>query len=373
MIDRYNFDVVVVGSGVIGLSIALELQLQEKKVLLVEKNYFPYEETSSRNSGVVHSGIYYPEDSLKKYFCIRGNELLYKFCKQNSVYFKKTGKLIVANKNEENALISIYKNGVSNGIEDQIDLIDGVQIRSLEPNISDNITQAIHVKSTGIVDQPELCKKLQYLFESNGGYITLNTLFYNYDNERSEHISFLDTLGEKFQVKSKYLILAAGLHSHSAGSLIKKIKDIKDLKKINYVKGHYYKLNNETPPFSKLIYPIPDKLGLGIHYTLDINGYGKFGPDTIPVNDIDYSFKQDLREKFIEKISNYYRNIKIDDISEDYTGIRPKLDINKKFSDFSILQSSDHGIKNLFFLQGFDSPGLTSSLAISEYISKKLI
>lgn len=373
MADRYNFDVVVVGSGVVGLSMALDLQILGKKVLLVEKNKYPSEETSSRNSGVIHSGIYYPHNSFKKFFCIRGNELLYDFCKKNNVHHRNTEKLIVANKNEEDKLISIYKNGLKNGLDDQINLIEGDLIRTIEPNISGNITQGIHVKSTGIVDQPELCQKLQYLFENHGGQITLNTKFNDYDNENGFHISFLETLGEKFKVKSKYLILCPGLHSYNIGTSIKAIKDSKYLKKIKYVKGHYFKLNAKNPPFNRLIYPVPDKLGLGIHFTLDINGYGKFGPDTVPVDNISYSFDKDIKIKFFNKISNYISTIKIDDLSEDYTGIRPKLDIVNNFSDFSILEKKEHGIDNLFFLQGFDSPGLTSSLAISEYISKKLI
>lgn len=373
MADRYNFDAVVIGSGVIGLSIALDLQLQGKKVLLVEKNKFPSEETSSRNSGVIHSGIYYPNDSLKKFFCIRGNELLYRFCERNNIFFNKTEKLIVANKDEEDALMSIYKNGIKNGLEGQIDIIEGNKVRLMEPNISRNITQGIHVKSTGIVDQPAFCQKLQFLFEQNGGQLTLNTSFNNYLNEESSHISYLETLGEKFEVKSKYLFLCAGLHSFKAGCLVKEIKNSSHLKKISYVKGHYFKLNSRTPPFKKLIYPVPNKLGLGIHYTLDINGYGKFGPDTVVTDVLDYSFNKDLKKVFVDKISNYFSSIKIEDLSEDYTGIRPKLDLEEKFTDFSILTSREHGVDNLIFLQGFESPGLTSSLAISEYITKKLI
>lgn len=373
MSERYNFDVVVVGSGVIGLSSALELQLQGKKVLLVEKNIYPYEETSSRNSGVIHSGIYYPQDSLKKSFCIRGNDLLYRFCKKNDIFFKKTEKLIVSNKDEEESLLSIYNNGIKNGLENQIALVDGDEIRNMEPNISKNISQGIHVKTTGILDQPSLCNKLQFLFESSGGQITLNTFFYNYENENNYHISFLDTLGEKFEVRSKYLILCTGLHSFEAGSMIDSIKNLSNLKKIKYVKGHYYKLNHKTPPFNKLIYPVPNKLGLGIHYTLDINGYGKFGPDTILVNDLSYDFVHNVKQYFFDEISKYFDNFEIHDLSEDYTGIRPKLDIDEKFKDFSILESKDHGLDNLIFLQGFESPGLTSSLAISEYIAKKLL
>ena len=142
---------------------------------------------------------------------------------------------------------------------------------------------------------------------------------------------------------------------------------------MKYVKGHYYKLNSKTPPFNKLIYPVPNKLGLGIHYTLDIYGNGKFGPDTVVVDELSYSFDHNVKELFFNKISNYLSNINIDDLSEDYTGIRPKLDIDKSFIDFSILESKDHGIDNLIFLQGIESPGLTSSLAISEYIAKKLM
>ena len=372
--DNIYFDSVVIGGGVIGLASALELQLKGQKVLLVEKNNFIADETSSRNSGVIHSGIYYPKDSLKKSFCIKGNKLLYKFCEENKVLHKKTGKLIVANENEEEQLISIYENGIRNGLTDDIELIDGDRVRNFEQNISPNITLGIHVKSTGIVDQPSLCHKLEYLFEENGGQLTKNTKFYNYVNEGAMHVSFLNTLNEKFKVKSKSLIVCSGLNSFKTGSMIKEIKRLSNFHKLKYVKGHYFKHNTKKPLFKKLIYPIPNNMGLGIHYTLDINGYGKFGPDTVVVDNIDYRFNdENLKKKFINSITGYSSKIELSDLSEDYTGVRPKLDVDRNFVDFSILDFKDHGVNNLLFLQGFESPGLTSSLAISEYLAKKLI
>tara|TARA_B100000212_G_C27381793_1_gene537435 strand:+ start:3659 stop:4780 length:1122 start_codon:yes stop_codon:yes gene_type:complete len=372
--DNIYFDSVVVGGGVIGLASALELQLSGQKVLLVEKNNFIADETSSRNSGVIHSGIYYPKDSLKKFFCIKGNKLLYDFCEKHEVLHKKTGKLIVANQNEEDKLVSIYENGLKNGLKSDIELIDGNQTRNLEQNLSDKISLAIHVKSTGIVDQPAFCQKLQFLFEKNGGQLTKNTEFYNYTNENSTHISFLNTLNERFKVQSKSLILCSGLKSFETGCMIKQIRESSNFYKLKFVKGHYFKHNSKRPLFNRLIYPIPNNLGLGIHYTLDVNGYGKFGPDTVIVDKIDYRFNcEDLKNKFIDSIRGYSSKIESNELSEDYTGIRPRLAIDEKFIDFSILDSQDHGINNLLFLQGFESPGLTSSLAISEYIAKKLI
>ncbi len=373
MTDSYYFDTVVIGSGVIGLSTSLELQSKGHKVLLVEKNPFISEETSSRNSGVIHSGIYYPEKSLKKHFCIRGNELLYEFCKKHSIPYKNTGKLIVANENEELTLMNIYKNGVRNGISENLQLLKSDQLHELEPNLSNEITSAIYVKSTGIVDQPSLTHKIQYLFEKAGGQVTLNTTFHKYRYDNRSHISYLDTIGEIFTVESKNLILCTGLHSYETGILLGKFEDLSEFKKLSFVKGHYYKLNSSEPPFRHLIYPIPSKLGLGIHYTLDIDGFGKFGPDTSVITKLDYGFNDtDLKKKFYLAIKKYYSGIKIEDLSEDYTGIRPKLGLENKFYDFSILEQNNHGYKNLFFLQGFDSPGFTSSFAIAEYISKKL-
>tara|TARA_B100001093_G_C26788891_1_gene998044 strand:+ start:80 stop:1204 length:1125 start_codon:yes stop_codon:yes gene_type:complete len=373
MNDIYYFDALVVGSGVIGLSTALALQKKGRKVLLIEKNSYIAEETSSRNSGVIHSGIYYPKESLKKSFCIKGNDLLYKFCENNNVPHKKTGKLIVANNDEEDALLAIYQNGINNGLE-QLELIDGNKVRDIEPNISKKISAGIIVKSTGIVDQPSLCKKLLELFEEMGGQLTLNTNFDTYKNKDSFHLSSLNTLGEEFKIKSKYLVICSGLHSYETGLKIDEVKNSKSLKKLKFVKGHYFKLNVKRTPFQKLIYPVPNKLGLGVHYTLDLDGCGKFGPDTIPVNNINYAFEgEGLKKKFFEEIIKYFPKIKIDDLTEDYTGIRPKLDSNKKYTDFSILDYDDHKVKNLIFLQGFESPGLTSSMAISEHIVKKLM
>ncbi len=373
MTDSYYFDTVVVGSGVIGLTISLELQLKGHKVLLVEKNPYISEETSSRNSGVIHSGIYYPEKSLKKHFCIRGNELLYDFCKKNSIPHQKTGKLIVANGNEEEALRNIYENGIRNGISENLKMLERDQLHELEPNLSSEITSAIFVKSTGIVDQPSLTQKIQYLFERAGGQVTLNTIFYKHNYDEVNHISNLNTLGERFEVESRNLILSTGLHSYETGLLLNKLKDLNEFRQLSYVKGHYYKLNTPEPPFRHLIYPIPSKLGLGIHYTLDIDGFGKFGPDTSVITKIDYGFNdKDLKNKFYLAIKKYYSEINIEDLSEDYTGIRPKLGLENKFYDFSLLDQDAHGYKNLLFFQGFDSPGYTSSFAIAEYISKKL-
>lgn len=372
MTDSYSFDVLVVGSGVIGISTALRLQKNGKKVLIIEKNTFIAEETSARNSGVIHSGIYYPKNSLKKMFCIRGNELIYKFCSKYNVPHKKTGKLIVSNSEDEEKLFSIFKNGKNNGLN-CIEIIDRKQIKKIEPNISSKITKAIYVKSSGIVDQPFLCSSMLEKFKEYGGEITCNTNFESYEYKDSNHISLLNTLGEKFYIKSKYLILCPGLHSYEVGKKIEPIKNLPYLKKLNFVKGHYYKLNVKEPPFTRLIYPIPSKLGLGIHYTLDLSGYAKFGPDTHHVDNINYRFNDDLKMKFFTEIVKYYPKIKVDDLVEDYTGIRPKLDLKNKFNDFSILNANDHKIDGLIFLQGFESPGLTSSMAIAEYLSKNFI
>lgn len=366
-----KFDAVIIGGGVIGISIALEFQKKGLETVLIEKNHLLGDEVSSRNSGVIHSGIYYPNNSLKAQLTFRGNELLYEYAKGKKVPYKKMGKIVFGFDGDQGKLNELLENGERNGVKG-LSLIDESQINVLEPNLDKKITCGILSKNTGIIDVPSFIQALIDDFEKNGGLISKNSAMIGHANSKDLHLTKIKTGNEIFEIKSHTLILAGGLNSYNIGKLIPGIKNCKQFKKLNFTKGHYYKIFG-AKPFNHLIYPLPNAFGLGIHYTLDISGAVKFGPDNEFIDELDYSFSKGTREKFIKSVRKYWPFIDDYELHEDYVGIRPKIqEKGSKFSDFSILTKKDHGIENMLFLQGIESPGLTCALSLSEYIAKQL-
>ena len=367
MKDRINSDILVIGGGIIGLSIARNLQ-NDFQTIVIEKNFELGEEVSSRNSGVIHSGIYYPKNSLKAKLCINGNRILHEYAAKKNIKVIKAGKLIVGSKKDEKSILKLYKNGVKNEILN-LSLIDKDEIKQLEPNISERINFGILSKSSSVIDAPSLVNSIADDFQEKGGIISKQTSFVEHRLENKFHIISAVTNGEQFEIKAKILIVASGLHSFENGQKIKKISQSNKLKKLNFTKGHYFYVNK--PPFKRLIYPLPNDYGLGIHFTPDLGGRGKFGPDTHFTKLVDYKFESNIKEKFIQSISGYWEGVSESLLHEDYVGIRPKIQAsNEKNIDFSILTPEDHGLENLYFLQGIESPGLTSSLSIGNFIEQ---
>ncbi len=366
-----NFDAVIVGGGVIGCAIALELQKSGLESVLIEKNPFLGEEVSSRNSGVIHSGIYYPNNSLKNKLTFQGNQLLYEYALKNNVPFKKTGKIIFGLPDEKDKLLSLYKNGLKNGVKG-LTLLEKDQIHELEPNLNSEISNGILSEHTGVIDVPALVESLSIQFENNGGIVTKNSIFKAYKYKHRNHISEIQTGDEVFRIKSKKIIFSCGLNSYKVGSLIPNIYHSKYLRELNFTKGHYFKIFG-FKPFNHLIYPMPDSHGLGIHYTVDISGAVKFGPDIEFINNLDYSFSRNVKIKFEDSIKKYWEGVSDYELQEDYVGIRPKIQsIDSDFVDFSVLSKDHHGIDGMLFLQGFESPGLTCALSLAKYLSQRL-
>jgi L-2-hydroxyglutarate oxidase LhgO len=359
-------EVIIIGAGVVGLAIARKLS-NFFEVIILEKNKFSGDETSSRNSGVIHAGMYYPENSFKAKLCVQGNKELYDYVSRKKIPFKKCGKLIVAfSKEDHQKLNFIYKQGKANGVD--LDLISKEEAKSIEPEV--DCYSAIYSKNTGILDTPSYINAIEGDIQHNGGYLSLNS---NFINARKINDGFEVSIksDEIFKMKTKILINCSGLHSDKVSRAINGL-DAKYVHNIFYGKGHYFKYSGKNP-FSSLIYPLPNSDSLGIHVGMDMSGSLRFGPDITWSKTIDYSFDETLKNKFTSSIKNYWKNLDEDKLHPDYTGIRPKISSNnKKFLDFSILTPRDHGCNGLYNLQGIESPGLTSSLAIADLILKDI-
>ncbi len=372
-----DFDIIIAGAGVVGLALAKELSAAGKSVLVVEKHPSFGNEISSRNSEVVHSGIYYEKDSLKAKLCVEGRKLLYKWCLESDVPFNKTGKYIIAvNRDEESRLYMLLKNGIDNGVEG-LKIVNSNEV--MEANTGIVCVSALYSPESGIVDSHLLMESFlakskefdcQYVFNhevikvslSNGSYITI----------------LKDTTGETYEVSSDYFINSAGLGAdliaESAGIDIDSYGY-----RITFCKGHYFKLRIGLSGIAKnLIYPVPpvNFTGLGVHITLDLSGCLKLGPDVQYLDDREqnYNVPDSLQQKFYESAKRYIPNLSYDDLSPDQSGIRPKLQRKgEPVRDFIINEESSKGLPGFINLIGIESPGLTSCLAIANYVKRSLL
>ena len=361
--DRFSFEVVIIGAGVIGLAIARHLSESGISVLVVEKEERSGEGASSRNSGVIHAGIYYPTSSLKASFCVSGNKQLYEYCIKKSISHKRLGKLIIASDDQEHEkLLNIYKQGLTNGVD--LKLLKKDKVQELESDIK--CYSAIFSPNTGIIDAPEFLDALEGDIQHNGGLVSYNSEFLS-AAKKGGYFRIRLNAGDIFDIESKILINCGGLHSDHISSSIRGLRS-KFIKKIYYGKGHYFKYLGKNP-FKKLIYPLPKPGSLGIHASMDISGQLRFGPDLEWVDSINYAFDYSLKKKFINSIKLYWPDIDDGKLQPDYCGIRPKIyNEGEDAPDFYISSPGQHGIEGLYNLQGIESPGLTSSLSISEYL-----
>ncbi len=360
--ETYSFDSVIIGAGVIGLSIARLLSKEGLNVLVLEKEGRSGEGISSRNSGVIHAGMYYPTSSLKAKLCIKGNAMLYDYALDNGIDHTKTGKLIISSNQEEHLkLVQIYNQGKENGVE--LEMITSQEAQILEPEVK--CYSAILSPNTGLIDAPQYVDRLEYDIRNHGSLVIHNAEFLKANWKKNVYeIEILSE--EKFNIKTEFLFNCSGLNTYKVSNNISPFNK-KHIKKIYYGKGHYYKYNGHNP-FSRLIYPLPGPSGLGIHASWDFSNQLKFGPDMEWVSEISYDFDLSKKKKFINSIQRYWPNIIESKLQPDYCGIRPKLyKKGQNQEDFSISSFKDHGLHGFFNLQGIESPGLTSSLAIAEY------
>ena len=357
-------DVVIIGGGVIGLGIARELSLSGKETIVLEQNERAGDVTSSRNSGVIHAGIYFQEDFLKTKLCVEGNNLIYEYAKEKKINHKKYGKYIIAtNKSEIQNLEALFIQGKKNKVK--IERVQKEKVLHDNPGLV--FQEALYSPNSGVIDVPEFVTALEGDIQHSGGLISLRTSFLSSSREKDSFVINCKA-EENFSIESKYLINCSGLNNERTLKNISNFPKEKIFKNY-FAKGHYFKYSGKTP-FLNLIYPISGQHSLGIHVGFDLAGGMRFGPDVEFVNEIDYSFNESLKSKFVSSISQYWPDIDPEKLHPDYTGIRPKITKpNESTKDFSIQTQNDHGIKNFINLQGIESPGLTSSLAIAKYVS----
>lgn len=372
-----DYDVLIVGSGVVGLAIASQLSSIGMSILLVERHSSFGKETSSRNSEVIHSGIYYEKNSLKAKLCVEGNKLLYDWCDKYDVPYSRTGKYIIAlDTEQESSLYKLLKKGEENGVEG-LRIANSNEVTSKNPGVS--CKSALYSPNTGIVDSHELMKSFAYgatssycdiLYNHSAVNIQFNGI--NYDTK------LITDDGEEYSVSSEYIINSAGLDA----DLLAESSGI-DIDKSNYritfVKGHYFKLRaGLTGIVSNLIYPVPqiNFTGLGVHITMDLAGGLKLGPDVNYLENRiqDYTVPDSIQNKFFQSAKKYLPSLQLEDLSPDQSGIRPKLQKpNEPTRDFLINEESSKGFPKMINLIGIESPGLTSCIAIAKYICKNYI
>lgn len=361
-------DYTIIGAGVVGLAIAAELSRSDWTGLLIERNKTFGEETSSRNSEVIHAGIYYPQNSLKAELCVQGKSKLYKYCKENNIPHKKVGKLIVATcEEEEETLKEIYSKAVANQVND-LSWMERKEVGQLEPNVK--ATKALFSPSTGIIDTHTLMRSLLRTAENRGLYFIPETEVIKIDPQVDGFLIQSRERSGDFTYHSKIVVNAAGLSAQSVASHIQGL-DPSSIPKLHLCKGNYFKLSGK-PPFKHLIYPVPEKngAGLGIHATLDLQGQVRFGPDAEYVDNIDYQPNIDNLPKYYQAIRRYFPTLQNNSLQADYAGIRPKIQgPGETVKDFVIQTEIEHNMRGLIQLFGIESPGLTSCIAIADRVA----
>ena len=359
-----SVECVVVGAGVVGLAIARALAIEGHEVLVLEAENAFGMHTSSRNSEVVHAGIYYPTNSLKARSCVNGNALLFDYCRQRGVHFKKTGKLIVATSNDQLGLLDTYlAQGRINGVDD-LELISQGMLGQLEPDVRG--VAALKSPSTGIVDSHGLMLSLLGDLESAGGTLALRSTVHAVQPVIHGFDIDVVTMGAKLELQSRILINSAG---HGAIGLAKN-SGMDHLPASYYPAGHYFSYQGKSP-FRHLVYPVATAGSLGVHGTLDLAGQLKFGPDIEWRDHLDYTFDlaETRRQHFESSIRDYYPGLEMNRLQPGYVGVRPRISgPGEPAEDFKIEGPEFHGIEGLVQLFGIESPGLTACLAIANEV-----
>ena len=364
-------DITIIGAGIVGLAIAEKVSEKHENVFLVEKHLSFGQETSSRNSEVIHAGIYYTRDSLKAKLCAEGKWLLYDYCKKYDIPFNNCGKLIVATTQEEIAVIEgIRQTALGNGVDDIL-VLGKDQIAELEPNIF--AMKALFSPSTGIVDTHSLMKQYETNAINNGCQIVYGSEVTGISQIKNGYkVELLDADKNYYSFSTGIVINSAGLTSDKVSELVG-ISD--DSLKIVFCKGEYFRIN---PPknklISRLIYPVPhpNMEGIGIHVTIDLGGGVKLGPDVkyLESNVYDYKLTSSKQEAFYKSAKKFLPFLEFDDLAPEMAGIRPKIQKpGEQLRDFYIMEESDRGYPGFINLIGMESPGLTSSIAIAKYVN----
>jgi L-2-hydroxyglutarate oxidase LhgO len=367
-----DFEIAVIGAGVVGLSIAERLSAKHPRLVVLEKNEKYGLEASSRNSEVIHAGIYYEPGSLKARLCVEGRDELYAICKAHRISYKPMTKLITATTEEELAkLEGILQNAAKNGV--RLELLDAPSALKLEPNI--RTVGALFSPLTGVISVHDLMDYFYYAATTRGAVVQHRCEVAGVRLTGSEYEITIDEGGSRSNITSEIVINAAGLGSDLVAQMIG-IDIEKAGYRLNYVKGSYFAIAPAKAGLvSRLVYPVPSNEGLGVHALLDWGGRLKFGPDVEYLENrvLDYSVADNKRHAFADSIRRILPAITDDDLSPDMSGIRPKL--QKKGApprDFVIVHETGHNLPGFVNLIGIESPGLTSSPAIARHVEHLL-
>jgi L-2-hydroxyglutarate oxidase LhgO len=360
-------DVLVVGAGVVGLACARALALRGHSVIVAERTSGIGNGVSSRNSEVIHAGMYYPAGSVRARHCVEGRRRLYAFCDSHGVPYRRCGKLIVAtNALEEAKIEGIHQQGVTNGVED-LELIDGDAARALEPNLF--ATAAVVSPQTGIVDSHAFMLALQGDLEDAGGALAFDTGVERLTRRDGQwHATLSDDAGE---IPFDAVVNAAALGAQALARTTEGYP-AERIPKLVYAKGNYFGCVGR-PAFTRLIYPSPVDGGLGTHVTLDLAGRMRFGPDVEWIEEEVYEVDPARAASFYASIRRYWPGLPDDALVPDYSGIRPKLTgPGEPPADFMIAGPVEHGLERHVALFGIESPGLTASLSLADEVAEKI-
>ena len=366
-------DCVVVGAGVVGLAVARALARAGREVVVLEAADAIGTGTSSRNSEVIHAGLYYPPGSWKARLCVRGRELLYDYCAAHGVAHRRCGKLVVAtDAAQEPGLSALRERAAACGVHD-LQWLSGAEARALEPAL--RCRAALLSPSTGIVDSHGLMLSLQGEAEAQGAMLALCSPL---QRLRRAADGFELQVGgaEPMQLHARRVVNSAGLHAVALAARFEGLPPLR-LPQAHWARGHYFACPGK-PAFTRLIYPMPDEAGLGVHVTLDLGGQMRFGPDVqwIPLAERgaeDYRVDPARAEPFADAIRRYWPDLPDDALQPAYAGIRPKVSgPGQAAADFVIQGPAEHGVPGLVNLLGIESPGLTACLAIAEQVGDSL-
>jgi len=363
-----KIDCAVIGAGVVGLAVARELAQMGREVIILETADAIGTGTSSRNSEVIHAGIYYPQGSLKAEACVSGKHMLYRYCEAHGVPHKRCGKLIVASDEIQiPTLKEIGKKAAANGVDD-MQWLDQDEVLAMEPAL--NAVAALLSPSTGIIDSHALMLAYQGDAEAAGAVIAFMSPVTGGQITKDEIV--LEVGGDaNMSLACTTVVNCGGLFAPDVAASIKGLP-AEFVPKAYYAKGNYFTLAGRAP-FDHLIYPVPEEAGLGVHLTLDMGGQARFGPDVEWIDKIDYRVDPRRGDKFYDAVRRYWPDLKDGSLQPGYSGIRPKIQApGEPAKDFVISGPAEHGIPGLVNMFGIESPGLTSSLALASMVTRQL-
>ncbi len=359
-----RIDCAVIGAGVVGLAVARALARADREVVVLEAAETIGTGASSRNSEVIHAGIYYPTGSLKARLCVKGRGMLYAYLGEHGIDHQRCGKLIVATNDEEISLLrGLLKTGHKNGVDD-LEWLDAAAVHGLEPSL--RCRAALKSPSTGILDSHAFMLNLQGEAEGDGAVFAFHSPVTGgwADGGR---VTLAVGGADPMRLSCRLVVNCAGLGAQNFAAAVNGLAG-DAIPPLHLAKGNYFLLSGKAP-FGHLIYPVPGASSLGIHYTRDLSGQGRFGPDVEWVEEIDYTVDSGRADGFYDAIRRYWPGLKDGALRPGYSGIRPKIQIpGQAPADFVIQGPAAHGVEGLINLFGIESPGLTAALAIADEV-----